>query len=156
MERTPQRNTAAIRGAKQTDLPHLKRMVQALTEHHNDVPQITIDTLRRDIFGTVPWIYVVIAEVEGKAVGYAALCPLIKLQMGLRGVDLHHLFVEASLRGKGIGRQLIDGAMQKAHELSCSHIYVGTHPDNLNAQAVYLACGFERRDSTHPRFRIAL
>ena len=46
--------------------------------------------------------------------------------------------------------------MQKARDLSCSQMSVGTHPDNSSAQAVYLACGFERRDSTHPKFHIAL
>ena len=156
MERTPQKSTVEIRDANQTDLPQLKRMVQALAVHHNDIPQITLETLKRDIFGATPWIYVIVAEAEGKAVGYAALCPLIQLQMGLRGVDMHHLFVETGLRGQGIGKQLIAGAMQKARDLSCSQMCVGTHPDNLSAQAVYLACGFERRDSTHPKFRIAL
>lgn len=156
MERIHQKIIVEIRDAKETDLPHLKRMVQALAEHHNDVPQITLEILKRDIFGATPWIYVIVAEAEGKAVGYAALCPLIQLQVGLRGIDMHHLFVEAGLRGQGIGKQLIQGAMQKARELSCSQMSVGTHPDNTNAQAVYLACGFERRDSTHPKFRIAL
>ena len=79
-----------------------ERMVQALAEHHGDVPQITLEILKRDIFGAIPWIYVIVAEAEGKAVGYAALCPLIKLQMGLRRIDMHHLFVEAGLRGQGI------------------------------------------------------
>lgn len=156
MERTPQNSIVEIRDATPTDLPDLKRMVQALAEHHDDVPQVTLEILQRDIFGVVPWIYVIVAEAEGTAVGYAALCPLIKLQMGVRGIDMHHLFVESGFRGQGIGKQLIKSAMQKARELSCSQMSVGTHPDNLNAQAVYLACGFERRDSSHPKFRIAL
>lgn len=156
MERSRPSPTVTIRAANQTDLPRLKIMVEALARHHDDVPQITAEILERDIFGFVPWIYVIIAEVGGRAVGYAALCPLIKLQVGIRGIDMHHLFVEADFRGSGIGKQLIEGAMQKARELSCSQMSVGTHPDNLSAQAVYLACGFERRDASNPRFRIAL
>ena len=76
--------------------------------------------------------------------------------MGVRGIDMHHLFVDADFRREGIGKQLIEGAMQKARELSCSQMSVGTHPENLNAQAVYLACGFERRDASNPKFRITL
>ncbi|MEM6891705.1 MAG: GNAT family N-acetyltransferase [Pseudomonadota bacterium] len=156
MEGSTQKSIAKIRNANHTDLPQLRRMVQALAEHHGDVPQITQEILEREIFGIVPWIYVIIAEADGRAVGYAALCPLIKLQMGTRGIDMHHLFVEPAFRAQGIGKQLIEGAMRKARELSCSQISVGTHPDNLDAQAVYLACGFEQRYSSHPKFRIAL
>jgi len=71
-------------------------------------------------------------------------------------MDMHHLYVEPQFRSMGIGRQLIEGAKQKASALSCSYLTVGTHPDNSAAQAMYQACGFEQRHGTHPRFRILL
>jgi GNAT superfamily N-acetyltransferase len=156
MERLQRSQTVTVRTADQTDLSRLKEMVEALAKHHGDIPKITTEILKRDIFGVTPWIYVIVAEVDGRVIGYAALCPLIKLQSGIRGIDMHHLFVEADFRGGGIGKLLIEGAMQKARELSCFQMSVGTHPESLNAQAVYLACGFERRDGSNPKFRIAL
>ena len=120
------------------------------------MPRITAEALNRDVLGASPWVYVLIAAVEGQIVGYASLCPLTRLQFGLCGIDMHNLFVEEDFRGAGIGRLLIDASMQKARALSCSYMAVGTHPDNSNAQAVYLACGFDRLPDAHPKFRITL
>ena len=156
MRTSANRQTMVIRDAIHSDLDVLLSMVQALAHHHGDVPNVSADSLERDIFGQIPWIYVLVAQVETEVVGYAALCPLIKLQDGVRGIDLHHLFVENRFRGSGLGRQLIEAAMQKARDLSCTTMTVSTHPNNMNAQAVYLACGFERRYGSNPRFHISL
>lgn len=156
MKNTIINQSVTIRDARQNDLPQLLSMVEGLAKHHNDVPQITIEVLKRDIFAAPPWIYVMVAEVNERAIGYVSLCPLVQLQFGIRGIDMHHLFVEKSFRGVGIGKLLIEASMQKAKELSCTYMAVGTHPDNSSAQAVYLACGFDRRDGSHPRFRISL
>ncbi|PYG27416.1 GNAT family N-acetyltransferase [Pelagimonas varians] len=145
-----------MRSAARSDVERILSMVRALAHHHGDIPDVSAKTLERDIFGEIPWIYALIAEVDGRVVGYAALCPMIKLEMGERGIDMHHLFVEAEFRGSGIGRRLINASMAKARELNCESMTVGTHPDNANAQAVYLACGFEQRHSLTPRFRIYL
>ena len=149
-------NTIELRDAVQADVPRLLSMVRALAIHHDDIPEVSTEALERDVFGERSWIYVVVAEVEGKVVGYAALCPLIQLQAGVRGIDMHHLFVEKKFRGLGIGRQLTEASMQKARDLSCAYMMVGTHPDNSSAQAFYLACGFDQRHGSHPRFRISV
>lgn len=106
--------------------------------------------------GSCPWIHVLVAEADREVVGYAALCPLIQLQMGARGMDMHHLFVEEKCRGRGVGKMLIEASMRKARDLSCGYMMVGTHPDNTDAQSVYLACGFEPQHGSNPRFRISL
>ena len=149
-------NAIVTRGAARSDVERILSMVRALAHHHGDVPGVSAKALERDIFGEIPWIYALVAEVDGRAVGYAALCPMIKLEVGERGIDMHHLFVEAEFRGSGIGRRLINASMAKARELNCASMTVSTHPDNANAQAVYLACGFEQRHSLTPRFRIYL
>ena len=147
---------AQIRDAEPSDLPKILSMIRALAEHHGDVPDVSASQLERDLFDDPPWVYVVVAELENQVIGYAALCPLAQLQMGLRGIDMHHLFVQRSFRGMGIGRQLIEGSERKARALSCHYMLVGTHPENTDAQAIYLACGFERQHAAHPRFRMSL
>jgi len=149
-------NTANIREANRSDLSSLKRMIEALAVYHDDVPQITLEILKRDVFGIAPWIYVLVADMDGRAVGYTALCPTVQLQVGIRGMDMHHLFVEPDFRGHGIGKQIIEAARQKARTFCCQNMSVGTDPDNAKAQAFYLACGFERKDSSNPKFRIVL
>lgn len=156
MQTTNSVPTVRIRDAELDDLPRVLSMIRALAAHHGDAPDVSAAELERDIFGNPPWIYVLVAELNAEVVGYAALCPLAQLQLGLRGIDMHHLFVERAFRGKGIGRQLIESTMQKAQALCCGYMMVGTHPENADAQAVYIACGFEQQHGRHPRFRITL
>lgn len=145
-----------IRDAAESDVGRLLVMARALAAHHGDTATVTAKTIERDVFGENPWVYVLVLEVEGEVVGYSALCPLIHFQAGVRGIDMHHLFVEERFRARGLGRQLIDASIQKARELSCGYMKVGTHADNKDAQATYLACGFVRRDATNPGFHISL
>jgi len=156
MKKTDAKLIVELRDAIKTDIPRLLSMVRSLAIHHDDVPEINIEALERDFFGETPWGYMIVSEFEGEAVGYAALCPLMKLQTGARGIDLHHLFVEKEFRGTGVGRQLIKASMQKSRELFCAYMIVSTHPENVSAQAVYLACGFDERNGSHSRFHISL
>ncbi|WP_406870608.1 GNAT family N-acetyltransferase [Thioclava sp. 'Guangxiensis'] len=145
-----------IRFARQSDAERILEMAGKLADHHGDTPTLTVDDLIRDISGENPWLYVLVAQTDGELVGYAALCRLTRLQFGLRGVDIHHLFTEASLRRKGVGHSLVDACKITARALSCSYMTVGTHPDNHKAQTFYEKLGFERRDAHPPRFAIRL
>lgn len=145
-----------IRFARRTDAERIVEMAGKLANHHGDTPTLTVDDLIRDISGKNPWLYVLVAEADGELVGYAGLCRLIQLQFGLRGMDMHHLFTEASLRGQGVGHSLVDASKITARALSCSYMAVGTHPDNHKAQAFYEKLGFERRDAHPTRFSIRL
>lgn len=145
-----------VRDVAAADAPQLLTMIQALARFHEDTPQITEEALHRDVFGASPWIHVLVAEANERLLGYAALCPLMQLQNGKRGLDLHHLFVEAEARGAGIGRALITASIEKACMLSCAYVSVSTDADNSKAANVYLTCGFEERHSQGRRFRLDL
>ncbi|MFN8680301.1 N-acetyltransferase family protein [Paracoccus sp. P2] len=145
-----------VRCARQTDTERIVEMAGKLADHHGDTPTLTADDLIRDISGENPWLYVLVAEADGELVGYVALCRLIRLQFGLRGMDIHHLFTEAPFRGRGAGHGLVEASKITARALSCSYMTVGTHPDNHKAQAFYEALGFERKDAHPPRFSIQL
>jgi GNAT superfamily N-acetyltransferase len=141
-----------VRDALLSDAGQILEMIAKLAAHHGDTADASLDQLVRDAFSTRPWIYLLVAEHEGKISGYAALCGLMQLQFGARGLDMHHLFVEAGVRGRGMGAALVKGSIVKARELACQYLAVGTHPDNLQAQAFYVAQAFERRPSYPPRF----
>lgn len=145
-----------VRSARSEDTERVVQMVGKLTTHHGDTPALTADDLARDLFGENPWIYVLVAEAGDDLVGYAAICGLIRLQFGMRGMDLHHLFTEAAFRGRGVGHSLVEACKLKAISLSCRYLTVGTHPDNHKAQSFYEGLGFERKDAHPPRFSIQL
>ncbi len=148
--------TGVIRDARESDVERIVQMVSQLADHHHDKASLNADDLVRDGFGEHPWVYVLVAEARGQLVGYAALYRLIQLQSANRGVDLHHLFVEPSFRGNGIGVALVEGCKLKGSELNCRFMKVGTDPENLEAQAFYRAIGFERQNSYPPRFVLGL
>nr|WP_232013591.1 GNAT family N-acetyltransferase [Cereibacter sphaeroides] len=145
-----------VRCAHPADSGRIIQMVGMLASHHGDTAAVTTDDLSRDVFGVNPWIYVLVAEAGKELVGYAALCGLTRLQFGLRGMDMHHLFTEPAFRGCGVGQRLVEASKIKAISLSCSYLTVGTHPDNHRAQAFYSAMGFERKDAHPPRFSMRL
>jgi len=149
-------NELLIRAAIADDTDQLLEMVSALADHHGDRAQIAASDLARDALGDHPWVQVLVCELRGRLIGYAALLPLMQLQFSKRGMDLHHLFVAADYRGNGIGRALINAAKDLARNHLCSYLVVGTDPGNTDAQAAYLACGFQPVNCFPPRFRIGL
>lgn len=141
--------------ATAADLPRLVSLIEALAAHHDDSAVTDTATLSRDILGETPWVTMIVARVAGDIVGYAALCPLVQLQFGVRGMDMHHLYVVPPHRGTGVGQALVKASQNAAASLGCRYLAVGTHPDNDAAQRFYERAGFDRLPGG-PRFRIKL
>jgi GNAT superfamily N-acetyltransferase len=141
------------RPAVRSDVPSLLQMTADLAAFHGDQATISENELISLAFAEHPWITAIVAEYENVIVGYAALCPLIQLQWGKKGMDIHHLFVAESHRGTGVGRALILASIDQAKAKGCSYLAVGTHPDNAGAQEFYSRNGFVARGSGL-RFRI--
>lgn len=139
-----------IRQIIEKDIPDVLPMIHALAAHHGDTGVITEDELHRDALGPSPWVRVLVAE----GLGYAALCPLSQLQFGVRGMDLHHIFVVESARGCGVGHALIDAAIECAKAEGARYLTVGTHPENVHAQDIYRSAGFEEFNAAGVRFRM--
>ena len=56
---------------------------------------------------------------------------------------IEELVVDESARRQGIGRALIQAALDWARAHGCSEVEISTEQDNLNAQAFYRRLGFE-------------
>lgn len=140
-----------IRPARREDLPALLAMVQALARHHGDTPRLDEADLQRDLFSAQPWLSVLVADLPTGLAGYAALVPQAQLQNGLRGMDLHHLYVRPDDRNLGIGSQLIDAAVAHARRHGCAWLTVGAQPGNTAARAFYERRGFLPRPVTADR-----
>jgi len=140
------------RPARWADLTDIQAMITALASFHGDDAKIDIATLNRDAFGAAPWIHLSVAEKDNSVVGYVAMCPLVQLQYGTRGMDLHHIYVEAPHRGRGVARALISHAAARSRGMSCGYMMVGTSPENTAAKATYTACGFAPTAHNENRF----
>ncbi|OQP87264.1 GNAT family N-acetyltransferase [Rhizobium rhizosphaerae] len=141
-----------IRAAQATDLPALSDMIGELAAFHGDASAMSAEILERDLFGTAPWITAIVAEAEGRLIGYALLVPLYRAQEGRRGMDLHHLFVRTAHRGTGIGRHLVEAAREQARRRGCSFLSVSATTGNVQAHRFYESEDFLPRPVTGMRY----
>ena len=146
----------SVRTADRADLPGILPMIQALAAHHGDEATVGLAELERDLFAIRPWLTALVADGDSGLMGYAMLCPLARVHFGQRGMDVQHLFVKPQFRGTGLGRRLVDAAMDEARAHVCSYLTIGTHPDNARAQKLYVRLGFEPVAPSGTRFRLML
>ncbi|MFL4471956.1 N-acetyltransferase family protein [Tateyamaria armeniaca] len=145
-----------IRKMTKADVGQVVTLINALAAHHDDTPDTDAARLSRDALGAHPWVTVLVASGGSQIVGYAALVPMAQLQFGVRGMDMHHLFVHRDARGHGVGAALVRACKDEARAQSCSFLTVGTHPNNQPAGRFYENCGFLRRGANGPRFSVRL
>lgn len=141
-----------IRTAKQRDLPGLRELIAELAAHHGDAAAVTPENLERDLFGRMPWITALVAEVAGELIGYAILLPLYRAQQGARGMELHHLYVRSAHRGTGIGRHLVAKAREQARMAGATYLSVSAATGNFQAHRFYESENFTPGPVTGMRY----
>ncbi len=140
-----------IRSVTPGDISDLVTMSDALGAFHNDDTQADPAALARDLFGSQPWLWGLIARDGHRSIGYALMLPTAQVQHGRRGLDLHHMYVDAAFRGQGLGRAMLREVEAKARALDCTYVIIGTDPNNTGAQTAYQAMGYTERNPG-PRF----
>lgn len=150
------RDSLTVRPAARRDLCAIARMIAALAAHHGDTAAVDPGTLRRDALGSGRWIDLFVAQAGRAPIGYAMVHRWYRGAPGQRGMELHHLYVEAGHRGAGVGRRLIEAVVAHARAQGCAFVSIGTTPDNTAAQAVYRHLGFDPSPPPGPRFRMSL
>jgi len=88
----------------------------------------------------------VVARWDGHPVGCGALrCirdPELTRELGMRVGELKRMYVARDLRGKGIGRALLDRLEEEALKLSLDRLVLETGIRSPQALALYRAAGF--------------
>lgn len=98
----------------------------------------TADKLRQTLFfDCPPQAYVLLAEVQEIAVGFALYSYTYSSFLAEPGIWLGDLFVQSHMRGKGIGQALIDSLVQIAVQNNCGRIEWTVNKDNTPAIAFY-------------------
>jgi GNAT superfamily N-acetyltransferase len=82
----------------------------------------TIDKLKQTIFGDSQLAKVLLAEVEGKVVGYALFFETYSSFLAQPCIWLDDLFVLSSMRGQGIGTALLNHLAKIAQEQNCGRL----------------------------------
>ncbi|MEP6753057.1 MAG: GNAT family N-acetyltransferase [Candidatus Dormiibacterota bacterium] len=77
------------------------------------------------------------AWADGSLVGFATLYWFFSSTKAAESVLMNDLFVLEGTRGKGIGRALIQEALDEARRRGAAHLEWFTAPDNARAQRLY-------------------
>lgn len=145
-----------IRAARTGDLMQILDMIALHAECHGDTAKISAADLDRDLFGPGPWITALVAEAGGRLIGYALLVPMYRAMEGLRGMELHQIFVRAGHRGSGIGRHLVSRAREHARMAGCGYLSVSAATGNFQAHRFYEQMNFRAGPVTGMRYVQAL
>jgi GNAT superfamily N-acetyltransferase len=96
----------------------------------------------------------VVAEFDGRIIGTFQLTytPSLSFQGGKR-CTIESVRVDSSLRGKGIGREMMLWAIERAKAKGCVSMQLATHKERENAHRFYEKLGFEQ---THLGMKLKL
>jgi len=93
---------------------------------------------------THPTVFLILArDAEERAVGYALCQKTISSFEGAPSVNLHDIYLDAELRGQGVGRRMISRLEDKARSMGCRKLTLEVDRENTGAQRLYKALGFD-------------
>jgi len=133
----------SVRIAEPGDLERLLPLVRELWEHEEmpwhetGTPAALARLLGDDSVGRV-WI----AEDAGRPIGYLALCFGYSLEYLGRDAFVDELYVEPSLRGSGLGAQLLALVEAACPALGVSALHLEVDHTNARAKQLYVREGF--------------
>ncbi len=113
-----------IRSAVESDTPIIMDLIRRLAvyERMGDKVIATEAGMRQSLFGPRPAAEVLLAEWDNAVVGFALFYQTFSTFNGWPGLYLEDLFVADELRGKGIGKSLLQRLAQLAVERGCGRV----------------------------------
>ena len=137
-----------LRNAIVDDLPAIVRMLaDDFLGGTREKPEATVSETYLRAFREIendPNNELIVAELDGNIVGTFQLTftPSLSFQGGKR-CTVESVRVDSSLRGHGIGREMMLWAIERAKEKGCISMQLTTHKERENAHRFYEKLGFE-------------
>ena len=135
--------TISIRPATPNDVPTVAFLIRALSQYEKLEHEVTMteDRLRATMFGPRPYAEALLAEDDGKPVGFALFFHNYSTFLGRPGIYLEDLFVRQAMRGRGIGKALLARLARIARERGCGRVEWAVLDWNAPSIAFYRSIG---------------
>jgi GNAT superfamily N-acetyltransferase len=116
--------SARLRSATSDDVPVIAELIRGLARFEKLEQEVvmTEELLAAGLFGDRPYAEVVLAEDDGRPVGFALFFHNFSTFLGRPGIYLEDLFVLPEQRGQGIGRMLLAHLARLAVERGCGRL----------------------------------
>jgi len=113
-----------IRKASPDDVPLILKFIKELSVYEKMSKKVvaTEDILQETLFGDKSYAEVLIAEIEGKPVGYALYFYNFSTFLGRPGLYIEDVFVSKEYRGRGIGTAFFKKCAYIAKENKCGRM----------------------------------
>jgi len=132
-----------VRSATPTDVSLIFSFIQKKSEFDRDIGafsgalQISEDKIYKTIFRTIPFAYVLFAEILGYEVGFALYGFRYSSFAGQPSIWLDDLCVDQEMRSQGAGAALMDRLAHIAKENDCSHLAWNADARNTRGLSFY-------------------
>ncbi len=137
-----------VRTAVPGDAGTIVQLVRSLAIYEKEpveTVQLTEADVLRDGFGDTPRFEALLAELDGKAVGFALFFHNYSTWLGKPGLYLEDLYVEEQARGYGLGLDLMRELARIADERGCARFELSVLDWNPTRE-FYRRLGFEDMD----------
>ena len=117
--------------------------LSVLMQELSDNIVFTKDSLERLLADPNSHLYVI--REEGRIVACASLC--IFHQPFSTDATIESVVVSSKMRGKGLGRKLMEHLIEEAARMKVDCIHLTSNPKREAANALYQKMGFERKET---------
>jgi GNAT superfamily N-acetyltransferase len=140
--------TATIRPATPADAETIVRLIRGLAEFERepDAVEATPETIAAQLASERPPFEALLAEQDGRAVGFALFFESYSTWTARPGIYLEDLFVEEDARGGGAGGALLAAVARVAIERGCGRLELAALDWNTRAIDFYRAHGAQAMD----------
>jgi GNAT superfamily N-acetyltransferase len=148
--------STSLRSATRDDVPVIAELIRGLARFEKLEQEVvmTDELLAAGLFGDRPYAEVVLAEDDGRPVGFALFFHNFSTFLGRPGIYLEDLFVLPEQRGQGIGRMLLAHLARLAVERGCGRLEWAVLDWNRDAIKFYERLG-ARPNSDWTVYRLA-
>jgi len=134
-----------VRSATPADVSAIFEQIRALAEYERLLHEVigSAIALEQHLFGSLPYVEALIAELAGKPVGFALYFRNYSTLTMQPGIYLEDLFVQPTVRGQGVGKALLSSLAQRVLDRQWEHLNWAVLDWNEPAIAFYRRIGAE-------------